>query len=82
MFVKVSDRYAGQVDPMILYSAIMADVHEHKKIVTKSCHRLIPVQKALKAETCLIRAAVQSLVDQHVDPCRQVRWMCQYKSRF
>lgn len=58
VFIKVSDLYTDKVDVMALYSAIMADIHLHKKIITKNCHRLIPVQKALKADIPMIRSAV------------------------
>ena len=82
VFIKISDQFVSRVDPGLIFKAVMEDVHLQNKIVSKNCHRLIPIQKAVKNELEQIREAVQSLVEQKVEQSRQVHWMCQFKSRF
>jgi hypothetical protein len=47
--VKINPVYK-QIDPNIIVDKLMNDVHKEGKEVTRFCHRILPVERAFKAE--------------------------------
>ena len=63
VFVKVNRRYS-QVDPVLIVDKIMEDVCLRNKDVTRYCHKILPVQRAFKAEHFKMLAAVDELFNE------------------
>ena len=40
----------SQVDPVLIVDKMMEDVHVRNKEITRYCHKIMPVERAFKAE--------------------------------
>ncbi len=49
IFVKINPHF-NQIDPVLIVDKIMEDVYLRNKEITRYCHKILPVQKAFKAE--------------------------------
>ncbi len=49
IFVKMNSRFS-QVDPVLIVDKMMEDVHVRNKEITRYCHKIMPVERAFKAE--------------------------------
>ena len=48
-FIKINPIYK-QIDPLVVVDKIMKDVYEEGRDITRYCHRILPVERAFRAE--------------------------------
>ena len=62
VFIKISKEF-HQIDPYVIVSKLMHDVHKENKEVTRFCHKIMPVEKAFKAEHFRMLDNVKEMFD-------------------
>jgi tRNA(Ser,Leu) C12 N-acetylase TAN1 len=80
IFVKINSRF-GQVDPVLIVDKMMEDVHVRNKELTRYCHKIMPVERAFKAEHFKMLDAVQELFEQKSRPGEIKSWSLNFKLR-
>jgi hypothetical protein len=79
-FIKINPAYK-QIDPLVVVSAIMKDVHKEGRLVTRFCHRILPVEKAFKAEHFRMIQELEELLYLHTVPQEIKSWRLNFKCR-
>jgi tRNA(Ser,Leu) C12 N-acetylase TAN1 len=68
------------VDPLKVVEAIMEDMKEHDRQLTRYCHRILPVEKAFRAEFFRMKDAVEELLEAKTKGEKH-SWALHFKSR-
>lgn len=79
-FVKINPIYK-QIDPCRVVNEIMKDVHEKGKEITRYCHRILPVERAFRAEHFRMLDELDELLVIHSQPNEIKSWMLNFKCR-
>lgn len=63
-FIKINPIFK-QIDPLIVVSKIMKDVHQQGRYITRYCHRILPVERAFRAEHFRMLVQLDELMSIH-----------------
>lgn len=80
IFVKINERFK-QIDPVLIVDKIMEDVYVRNKDITRYCHKILPVERAFKAEHFKMLDVVDELFNQKTVPGEIRSWSLNFKLR-
>jgi len=79
LFIKINPNYK-QIDPLVVVNHMMDDVHNHGRVFTRYCHRILPVERAFRAEHFRMLDELDELLTIHSQG--EIRsWMLNFKCR-